>query len=242
MSTVNLMPSILSENTTTFMGGALSPAVVTLPVTWDYDTFREWAQSDEAPEKGDLLFYEGEVEIDMSPENFDTHNFAKARVHVSLDILNREQKLGVLFLDGCLVSVPESKLSTTPDLAFASHASLKSGRIQFRRSKTQPTGHTEMIGAPDWVLEVVSASSVRKDTKTLRTAYYKAGVTEYWLIDARDEDIEFKLLVRGPKGFVEQQSQDDWRHSPVFGCEFRLLRETDQYGLMNYMLESRPRS
>ena len=32
-------------------------------------------------------------------------------------------------------------------------------------------------------LEVVSSSSVRKDTVDLRDRYYKAGILEYWLVD-----------------------------------------------------------
>jgi Uma2 family endonuclease len=242
MSTADFMPSTLPGNVTTFTGVSLAPPGMALPVTWNYDTFREWAQSDNAPDKGDLLYFEGEVEIDMSPENIDTHNFAKAQVHIVLAGLIKAHDVGVLFLDGCLLSSPQVKLSTTPDLMFARHETLESGALRPRPSKTQRIGNTEMIGTPDWVLEVVSASSVRKDTKTLRNAYYRAGVTEYWLIDARDEDLDFKLLVRGPKGFIEQPSQDNWRRSPVFGCDFRLLREVDRHGFLNYTLEYKSQS
>jgi Uma2 family endonuclease len=36
----------------------------------------------------------------------------------------------------------------------------------------------ELEGTPDWVLEVVSQSSVAKDTKWLRESYHKAGIPE----------------------------------------------------------------
>src|SRR5256885_8764701 len=48
-------------------------------------------------------------------------------------------------------------------------------------------GYLELEGTPDMVLEVVSESSVQKDTKRLRQLYWQAGIREYWLVDARRE-------------------------------------------------------
>ena len=43
-------------------------------------------------------------------------------------------------------------------------------------------------------MEIVSDSSVVKDTRQLRQAYARAGVHEYWLVDARGEDLLFEIL------------------------------------------------
>ena len=55
-------------------------------------------------------------------------------------------------------------------------------------------GYVELDGSPDMVLEVVSDSSVEKDIDVLMDLYWKAGIREYWLVDARGERIEFKIL------------------------------------------------
>jgi Uma2 family endonuclease len=58
--------------------------------------------------------------------------------------------------------------------------------------------YIEILGSPDLVVEIVSDSSVRKDTTLLRDAYWKAGVREYWLFDARGAEIRFDILVPLP--------------------------------------------
>ena len=37
-------------------------------------------------------------------------------------------------------------------------------------------------GAPDWIIEVLSPSTVLKDMNTKRDLYQRHGVREYWLI------------------------------------------------------------
>jgi Uma2 family endonuclease len=38
-------------------------------------------------------------------------------------------------------------------------------------------------GAPDWIIEIVSPSSVRHDYVTKLSAYMNAGVKEYWIVN-----------------------------------------------------------
>lgn len=38
-------------------------------------------------------------------------------------------------------------------------------------------------GAPDWVIEVISPSTRRKDCYNKMAAYHEAGVRDYWIID-----------------------------------------------------------
>jgi Uma2 family endonuclease len=91
----------------------------------------------------------------------------------------------------------------------------------------------------DWVLEIVSPSSRDKDQKKLRTAYFKAGISEYWLIDALVEDtehVDFQILVAGQKGYQPITPVDGWLASPTFGCSFKLTRERDEDGFWEYTL------
>ena len=44
-------------------------------------------------------------------------------------------------------------------------------------------------GAPDWVIEITSASNSRYDYITKMIMYQKSGVREYWIIDPAEEKI-----------------------------------------------------
>ena len=72
----------------------------------------------------------------------------------------------------------------------------------------------ELRGAPSWVLEVVSRSSIQKGKKLLRDAYHRGGVEEYWLIDALGEAIDFQILVTQEHSFVAQPIEDSGIASP----------------------------
>jgi Uma2 family endonuclease len=89
------------------------------------------------------------------------------------------------------------------------------------------------------VLEVVSDSSVNKDTVVLLEAYWKAGIPEYWLVDARGDRLRFDLFRRGPKGYKGTPKKHGWMSSVVFGKSFRLTATTDKAGRPDYTLDVR---
>src|SRR5262249_37330292 len=104
---------------------------------------------------------------------------------------------------------------------------------------TEGDDSLEVEGAPDMVLEVVSATSVRKDTVELRTLYWAAGIPEYWLVNPLGETLEFDILRRTARGDVPVRKQAGWVKSGVFGKSFRLTRSVDATGLAGYPLEVR---
>jgi Uma2 family endonuclease len=81
------------------------------------------------------------------------------------------------------------------------------------------------------VLEVVSDSSVQKDTVSLPEVYYRAGILEYWLIDARGAEVDMQILHRGPEKYLPAPRQAGWQLSEVFGRSFRLERRQGRHGL-----------
>ena len=94
-----------------------------------------------------------------------------------------------------------------------------------------------MRGSPDLVVEIVSTGSVRKDTIVLFEQYFVAGIDEYWLIDARGEEIEFELFTRGADCFVPAEADaDGYRHSEVFGLSFALIRSINEFDETEYHL------
>jgi Uma2 family endonuclease len=199
--------------------------------------FRAWATSDEFPEHVRAAFLGDEVFLDMSNEEPDTHVSVKGEISRVLSTLNRELQLGKFYTDGLLVSNEAAGVSNNPDASFFSRESLQTGRARLVPRAGRPDRYREVEGTPDWVLEVLSDSSVEKDTRQLREAYHRAGIPEYWLVDARGEEINFQILYRRKRGYVAAPVRDGWQASRIFGRSFRLVRQRDEFGLWEYTLE-----
>lgn len=45
------------------------------------------------------------------------------------------------------------------------------------------------LGAPDWIIEIVSPSNPSHDYITKLSLYHDAGVREYWIVDPQNKDI-----------------------------------------------------
>jgi Uma2 family endonuclease len=193
------------------------------------DGFRAWASSPDFPDTGSISLIQGEVLIDMSPERVDSHNQVKWEINHVLGSLVKAEKLGRFYPDRALLTNDTAGLANEPDAAFATWETIKSGRLVRVVKSDSGEDNSELRGAPDWVLEIVSRSSVRKDTELLGKSYYRAGVSEYWIIDARFEPLHFTILVRGPKGFEPVADHGGWRASSVFQRQFRLERGEDEF-------------
>lgn len=202
----------------------------------DLESFRRWSDDDSFPEVGHISFLRGEVRVDMSKEQLFTHNDVKSEFALVLRGLAKARRLGRYFGDGAYVSSVEADVSNQPDGCFVSSASLADGRVRIVEGATQ--GHVELEGSLDMVLEVVSTSSVQKDTVTLRRAYADAGVREYWLVDARAEPIRFDLLRWTERGYVATRRQGGRVWSEVFQHSFRLIQSTGEDGYPEFTLES----
>jgi len=201
--------------------------------------FRDWATSPEFPEHVRAAFIDGGVYLDMSNEDPELHVAVKTEVIVALGPLVRAEKLGKLYTDGVLVSNETAGVSNNPDASFLSRETIRSGRARLVPREGREGSYREIEGTPDWVLEVISDSSVQKDAGQLRTAYHAAGIPEYWLIDARGEEIAFTVLHWRKNGYASAPVKDGWQRSKVFGREFRFSRRRDEFGLWEYTLEMR---
>lgn len=202
--------------------------------------FRDWTTSDDFPYHVRATFVNQEIFIDMSGEELETHNPVKVEVTVVLSLLSGELKLGRYFGDGTQVSNKAVGLTSIPDGLLVTKASLESGRVRLVPRKKRPGQYIELEGTPDWVMEIVSDSSVYKDTQELRQAYHQAGIPEYWLIDARGEEIVFQILHHRRTGYVAAPNRSGWQRSRVFGRSFRLDRQRDDLGLWKYTLHVQP--
>jgi Uma2 family endonuclease len=95
----------------------------------------------------------------------------------------------------------------------------------------------ELLGTPDMVLEVISRTSVRKDTEVLRELYSRAGIPEYWLVDARGSTPSFEILEHTADGYRATESTERGVYSTVFDRSFRFQRLVDSLGNPDFRLE-----
>src|SRR6202521_5650641 len=68
--------------------------------------FRRWSHSEQFPERGRIDYLQGDIEVDMSPEDLYTHGTVKAAIGAGLYSLIVPQERGLVFIDRArLVSV-----------------------------------------------------------------------------------------------------------------------------------------
>jgi Uma2 family endonuclease len=202
----------------------------------DLASFRRWALSDSFPERARISYLAGLLWIEVAMEQAFSHNDVKAEITLVLRSLAKGGDQGRFFTDGMQTSNPEAGLSTIPDSLFISFASVEAGRCRLIPGRSG--GATEVEGTPDMVLEIVSDSSVEKDMERLPDLYRRAGVPEFWRVDARAE-LRFEILRLTDSGYVEARDSDGWQRSAVFGRSFRLTRRADRLGQPEYTLEVR---
>lgn len=207
--------------------------------TWvvDLATFNRWAESDAFPEEGRVSFINGEVWADMSMEQAYSHGRVKLKLARVLDRIVSDADLGIVFPDGMRLVHEGAGLSTVPDAMVILAESHRAGRVGL--TPGLEGGYTLVHGSPDIVAEVVSDNSVDKDCDWLMTAYYDAGVREYWLVDARGTSLRFDIYRAGPKGFVAVRKSSGWVKSAVLGKSFRFAAKPNPIGHPDYALDVR---
>jgi Uma2 family endonuclease len=197
------------------------------------DGFRTWvATLDEHGPR--VSFARGKLHVEMSPQSYDTHEPLVQAINVRLSELARALDVGRYFLPPSWFTHEPTELSTEPDGFFARWSSLEGGDL-----RVNPERSVEALGRPDMALEVVSASSQRKDLVEHVTDYAMAGISEYWIADARHDEISFRILVLGADGtYVDSTPDaDGWARSPIWQRSFRIRRLPPRAGFHDFTLE-----
>jgi Uma2 family endonuclease len=148
---------------------------------------------------------------------------------------------GYLLSDSTRVSCPEADLSVEPDVLVLLVTTLESGRARLiPRAIVAEDRFIEIEGTVDLVVECISDSSVAKDKKRLRKAYWHAGVREYWIADVRGRAVELDVLVHRSQGYeLAPKDSDGFAPSTVLGRHVRLTRRSRAAGLVFYGLDVR---
>lgn len=204
------------------------------------DAFREWARSDAFPDRGRIDFLDGTLEIDMSPEELQSHGALKSELHAALHSRVKAENLGQLFIDRARLSNDSAGLSCEPDLLLISLKALRAGRSRYI-SGSRPERLIEIEGSAALVVEILRDSSAGKDKNRLPPLYAAAGVEELWLVDARGGEISFALghLVEGEYR-TAQPEDDGFAYSRVLDRHYRIRREPWEFpGTWAYHVDQR---
>jgi Uma2 family endonuclease len=129
----------------------------------------------------------GEVHLTPAPNT--KHQFVVHNLDISLSPYVQKNKLGEVWEAPLDVRLTEDT-ALQPDLVFAATTRLEIVREEF------------IAGAPDLVVEVLSASTAAHDRATKLPIYAEAGVPEVWLIDSQAKTVE-GLRLQGKKYFVD---------------------------------------
>lgn len=199
--------------------------------------FRRWVLSESFPKRGRIDWVGSQIEVDTSPEDLFTHGTLKTAVVASLWPLAQPKGYN-LFTGRTRISSIAGDVSAEPDVVAVSDAAIDTDRVRLTPKAGGEAGRfVELEGGPELVVEIVSDSSVGKDRRRLPPAYFAAGVTEFWLIDARGPELEFVIHHRGEHGFVPTPvAADGGQPSMVFSCGFRLIRGRNARGRYVYDL------
>ena len=113
------------------------------------------------------------------------HQSVVTRLTVLLDAHVRQRQLGEVCVSPVDVVLDErAALVVQPDIVFLSRE-----RLHIVRAR--------IFGAPDLVVEVLSADSARRDRTTKLRWYRRYGVREYWIVAPRAGRIEIRPLTKG---------------------------------------------
>lgn len=190
-------------------------------------TFADFLELVHEDQKADLI--DGVIYM-ASPENLE-HNDIVAWLDRVLGIYVRKQRLGRITVNKVAYRLSDRE-GPEPDLAF-----VRTDRLDILRR-----GYVD--GAPDLAIEIISPDSVHRDYELKRRQYERAGVQEYWIIDADEQKAVF--LVRGPEGFIEAHPQNDIfasRVVPGFELDVRWLWQEplpDELTIIQTLLDKPP--
>lgn len=142
-------------------------SVAAKKLTWD--DIKDWPES-----AGRTEIVDGELV--MSPPPATKHQRICTYLGFELVGFVRDHKLGEVLTSAMHVILDEH-VHYEPDLCF------------IRADRASIVGEVYISGPPDLVIEVISESNRTHDTVVKFRDYAKYGVSEYWLVDPRDETI-----------------------------------------------------
>jgi Uma2 family endonuclease len=163
--------------------------VATKPLTW-----REFAAIRDEPNRHELI--RGEL-VTMPPPHTN-HGYYASNIHIPLGAHVKRAKLGAVFASETGFMIEEA-----PD-------TVRAPDVSFIRADRWPAGGVEgyFIGAPDFVVEVLSESDTVFDIEEKIDAWIAAGARLAWLINPKRKTVTIYRPGRVPELFTQGQLLD----------------------------------
>jgi Uma2 family endonuclease len=120
----------------------------------------------------------------MTPAPSTTHQRIVGRLHILLQRLLADTGRGEIFIAPADVVLSDENV-VQPDLLFVA------------RSRAGIIKEAAVFGAPDLLVEILSASICDRDLIIKRKLYARYGAKEYWIVDPDSESIEVTVWVEG---------------------------------------------
>ena len=111
--------------------------------------------------------------------------------------------LGEVFYAPCDVLLSETDV-VQPDILFIS------------KDRLSIITQTNIQGAPDLVVEILSPASEKRDRGAKQKLYARAGVTEYWIVDPTAKTVEVFSLEKTGYQRISLFNHADILRSPMF--------------------------
>ncbi len=150
----------------------------TMPVTWE--------EVERMPDDGNRYeFIAGRVYMTPAPRL--RHQRISVHLQRALMRILEDPGHGVVFQAPCLVAFPGTQDRVQPDLSFVS------------RARFGTLTETQVLGAPDLVVEILSPSTAHRDRGIKLDLYGRCGVKEYWIVDPERDTVDVWRFGRDPE-------------------------------------------
>ncbi|GJL55318.1 MAG: restriction endonuclease [Nitrospirales bacterium] len=147
------------------------------------------------------------------PEDGKRHELIDGEHHVTPAPLTKHQRISVNLTSalhqhcqhtqqGRIFSAPTDVVLTDTDVVQPDILFIRSERLSIiTRQNIQ--------GAPDLVIEILSATTRQRDERLKRTLYEQHGVNEYWIVDPELDSIKIYRLQEGRYGTCQELTLED---------------------------------
>jgi Uma2 family endonuclease len=154
-----------------------------------WEEFLAWALRQERK----FEWVDGEI-VECMPDNI-RHLLIVQFIYRLINEHVERRRLGLTFISGLLMRLPQRPSGRVPDVTFVS------------TERLSRLFETYIDGPVDLAVEVVSPDSSRRDYLDKRAEYAAAGIREYWLIDPLQTRAWFYVL--SSAGQYQQIPLDD---------------------------------
>ncbi len=169
-------------------------------------TYEDYLELPDDGKRYELI--DGELYMSTTPTL--NHQTIAGNFFLALSLYLKTNPIGKVFMAPVEVFFSNKNLAQ-PDLVFVSKAN---------RELLKPT---QIKGAPDLVIEVLSPSTEKRDRTIKLKMYAKFGVREYWMAKEKTATVEIFRLQKGDLVLVARLGKSDTLTSPLFpGLEIPL--------------------